>query len=101
MSLIKCEACKASFDERAVVFGEIRRTTEACPYCDAVLRSQDASTAVRFGAIVQEDVTAIDQWLEAVSREAKLEIENDRSTEANGHYAWSISGAATEFEGRV
>jgi predicted RNase H-like HicB family nuclease len=88
-----CPHCHAPLTGRQVV----TKTWESssCPRCHTEIERRVGFTWEESVAIIQEDVAAIDHWLDEVSKREGVQVEAARPKADRQPYEWDIQGAAS------
>jgi hypothetical protein len=84
-------ACGAELNERQLLTTTL--TIEACPHCRTEVRQHEGFRWENRDAIVLEDVTSIEEWLDAAGQSMPLRVTRRPDEESQGRYGWDVAGA--------
>jgi hypothetical protein len=85
---IQCPHCEKTFlrrDLHAV-------TVQTCRSCGGIVEQEESFGWRDAEAITQEDVSAVDAWLDSVAQVAGLRVQRVRDGESMGEFLWDIQG---------
>jgi hypothetical protein len=89
---IGCPGCGRAISERRLRVQVI--TIESCPHCGDPVRRADRLRWTDDDAALQQDVSAVDAWLEALARGNGLSVERT-AVAAGGTWRWPVAGATS------
>jgi hypothetical protein len=85
---IQCPHCKRTLRRR-----DLHAVTEqTCRWCHGIVEREEQFGWRNDEAITQEDVSAVDAWLDSAAQVAGLEVERVRDRETMGEYLWTVQG---------
>jgi predicted RNA-binding Zn-ribbon protein involved in translation (DUF1610 family) len=90
---IECSGCGRSVPERRLRVQVL--TVESCPHCGEIVRRSDRIRWTDEDAALQQDVAAIDGWVDALCRGNGLTAARDDAGVGAGRWRWEISGATS------
>jgi hypothetical protein len=87
---VTCGHCDRVFRRRDLRFEHT--IVERCPVCREIVEGETSSGWRNDDVILQENVAAIDTWLDSVSAGAGLETQRIADKESMGEYLWLVCG---------
>jgi transcription elongation factor Elf1 len=89
---VQCPHCGVTNRNRDLLATVVVKQTCRCRSCRGVVKYDEQFEQQNAAAILQEDVSAIDAWLDAVAQAAGLEVQPVRDQESMGEFVWSVQG---------
>jgi hypothetical protein len=91
---IQCPHCEKTLRRRDLH----AVTVQTCRSCGGIVEQKEQWECRDDEAITQEDVSAVDAWLDSVARVAGLQVQRVSDGESMGEFLWSIQGLPVPWQ---